>query len=295
MDTTQKHAWLIMAHGCFQGLQKLLQALDDEHNDIYVHIDRKAEGFSPALFDGIVKKANLYFTERIRVSWGGYSQVEAELLLLREATRQYHRYYHLISGADFPLKTQREIRDFFEEHDGTEFVRLDDKADLEDDVLPRVRYYYFFQELTGRTGGVIAGICSQLQKLLLKLQRLVGVNRIRNAELTFYKGENWFSITHELAVYVLGKEEMIRKLCFRGLCVDEVFLQTVAMNSPFQNRIPGNTLRFTDWNRGRPYTFTKEDFQLLISSDRLIARKFDYERSPEIVDMLWNHLRSIQK
>lgn len=38
-----KHAYLILAHGDFALLQCLVSALDDERNDLYVHVD-KGEG-----------------------------------------------------------------------------------------------------------------------------------------------------------------------------------------------------------------------------------------------------------
>ena len=35
-----KHAYLIMCHDNFKHLSKLLMALDDVRNDIYIHIDK---------------------------------------------------------------------------------------------------------------------------------------------------------------------------------------------------------------------------------------------------------------
>ena len=37
-----RHAYLIMAHHQFDFLKELLSALDDEANDIYLHLDQKA-------------------------------------------------------------------------------------------------------------------------------------------------------------------------------------------------------------------------------------------------------------
>ena len=41
-----KHAYLIMAHNEFYILEKLLKLIDDERNDIYLHIDKKAKNFN---------------------------------------------------------------------------------------------------------------------------------------------------------------------------------------------------------------------------------------------------------
>ena len=90
-----KHAYLIMAHGNFRILQALLTMLDDERNDIQVHIDKKVGVFIPTAFFECVKHAKLYFVKRINVSWGGYNQLRAELLLLKEAVKTEHAYYNL--------------------------------------------------------------------------------------------------------------------------------------------------------------------------------------------------------
>ena len=73
-----KHAYLILAHNEFGLLQTLISCLDDERNDIFVHIDRKVKEF-PTLK---VEKANLQVLEdRIDIRWGDVSMVEAEYAL----------------------------------------------------------------------------------------------------------------------------------------------------------------------------------------------------------------------
>lgn len=55
--------------------------------------------------------------ERTLVTWGGYSQINAELLLLQLATESgIYQYYHLISGSDLLIQTQDVFHDFFEKY-----------------------------------------------------------------------------------------------------------------------------------------------------------------------------------
>lgn len=65
-----RHAYLIIAHNQFSLLKKLLVALDDPRNDIFLHIDKKAKYDKRQLVE-TVKKAHLYFTKSIKVTWGG--------------------------------------------------------------------------------------------------------------------------------------------------------------------------------------------------------------------------------
>ena len=112
MDNRSRHAYLIIAHTQFGQLKKLLRMLDDGRNDIYVHIDSRAKDFRREDFDGLMAHAGLFFTERTSVIWGSYSQIRSELVLLRAAVPGHYGYYHLLSGADLPIKSQDEIHAF---------------------------------------------------------------------------------------------------------------------------------------------------------------------------------------
>jgi hypothetical protein len=82
-----KHAYLIIAHNNLRILKMLVSALDDPRNDIYIHIDRKVKGVRQWKRELVAKQATLIFTKRIRVNWGGHSQIRAEWILLQEATK----------------------------------------------------------------------------------------------------------------------------------------------------------------------------------------------------------------
>lgn len=201
--TTKRHAYMIMAHGNLSGLDKLISALDDIHNDIYVHIDKKSKCFHPERYTQFVQYARIIFVKRVKVNWGGYSQIKAELVLLREATKTQHSYYHLLSGADFPLKPQSEIRDFFASNEGKEFIRFDTAANQSGSFLDRVRYYYFFQDQIGRNNGLFYAILEKAQNYLLLLQNRLRIDRTKSSDYKMYKGTSWFSITHDMALFVL--------------------------------------------------------------------------------------------
>ena len=111
----KKHAYLIIAHNEFYILEKLIKLIDNEKNDIFLHIDKKVKNFDFKKFERMVKKSNLYFTKRIDVVWASSSQIKCELLMLEEATKKgNYSYYHLISGVDLPIKSQEYIHDFFD-------------------------------------------------------------------------------------------------------------------------------------------------------------------------------------
>ncbi len=285
----KKHAYLIMAHTQFELLKYLLQALDHENNELYVHVDVKAKDFEEKEFAKAVKRSKLTFTRRMDVQWGTISQIECELILLKEAVKTEHSYYHLLSGMDLPIKSKEEIFAFFETYEGLEFVD-EDEVCISERALDRIRYHHHF---IGKAGSVQ----DILGALEVKLQRLLGVNRLKRAKVTeFQKGRNWFSITHGLVELVVEKEAWIRDVFCNSVCGDELFLQTIARNSEYREKICNpNTMpeipdtRYIDWSRGsnnNPYIFRTEDYEELKQARGLFARKFDLTVDSEIVKLL---------
>lgn len=287
-----RHAYMIMCHNNFELLKKLLILLDDERNDIYLHVDKKAIKFDTDSVSSVVKRAQLMIINRVQVNWGGYSQIKVELMLLEQAVKKEHSYYHLLSGVDLPLKTQDEIYKFFEDNEGKEFVAIDDSTEMGGDFFDRIGQYHFLQDYIGRTSGYKSALLDFIELKLVSIQKLLHIKRKILKYGKIYKGSNWFSITHDFAVLLLSKKKEIKKKFGFGLCADELFLQTVIMDSPFKDKIINDCLRYTDWERGKPYTFTIEDSELLLSCGKLFARKFDYDSEPEIVEQIFNTLQS---
>lgn len=280
-----KFAYLIMAHKNDDTFQKLLSLLDDERNDIYIHVDKKSDMSSFIDSTVSILHSEIYFTDRIDVEWGAYSQIEAEICLFKAASKHNYQFYHLISGADLPIKSQDEIHEFFEKNRDKEFVKFENNKFLYHD---RVSLYYFFQKnLRDQSFETI------VNKLLNITQNLFKVKR--NRAISFQKGTQWVSITGELVTYIISKEEWIKRVFSHTLCSDEIFIQTLVHNSTyFKNRLYRKyydndacaNQRLIDWNRGTPYVFRKDDLDELLNSPFLFARKFDPVIDKEIIELI---------
>lgn len=169
---------------------------------------------------------------------------------------------------------------------------IDNSAETEKDFFDRIGQYHFMQDFIERTGGYRSALLERVELGMLNIQTFLHVNRLSKYK-KIYKGSNWFSITHPFAVYLLSKKTDIQRNFGFGLCADELFLQTIIMNSPFRDNMVNDCLRYTDWERGSPYTFSIEDYDILLSSGKLFARKFDYSFEPEIVDRIFDNLHYI--
>ena len=81
-----KHAFLIMAHNNLEILQTLVSMLDDERNDIFLHIDLKSNMLANHPMS--TSKARLFVLEhRVDVRWGNLSQIRTEYALREEALK----------------------------------------------------------------------------------------------------------------------------------------------------------------------------------------------------------------
>lgn len=84
-----KHAFLIIAHNEYPILEVLLSMLDDERNDIYLHIDKRAVGLYQKIKGFKIKKAGFYLIEKnMKVYWGDISLVKVEYLLFETALKK---------------------------------------------------------------------------------------------------------------------------------------------------------------------------------------------------------------
>ena len=280
-QTATRHAYLITAHDKPDQLKTLLGLLDDARNDIYLHIDRKANGFSENAMLNAAPKSRMFFVPRRDARWGSEVFIDVIVSLLVLAVREEHACYHLLSGADLPLKSQSEIHAFFAGHAGKEFVDFDRETIDETMLLQRIGRWNLRRPVRPLGKALFRAI----EPLWLGLQKLLGVNRLKGSGVAFQKGAVWFSITHGCAVYALQQAAKYRGYFTRSICADELWLQTVLANSPFMaNRAymgfgdEGRaTMRYVDWSGGgrSPRVLTMADYGALKQSGMLFARKFD--------------------
>lgn len=276
-----KYAYLIICHRSDASLRYLLKSIDDERNDIYVHVDAKARDFDFDKVKASVIHSELHFTRRINVTWGGYSQPEAELILLEAATQKHeYAFYHFLSGNDMCIKSQEEICRFFDQHPGKLFLTFCGE-DWNWKAEERVKYYHIEH---GRSAALKA-----LNVISLGIQKMTGINRLKHVDMQIVGGSNWCSLPHDFAMYLLEHRDVIHRIFHHSVCSDELFIHTLAYNSEYKDRIyllkinqqnddtdpdmfKANQ-RYIDWNRGKPYIFGEDDFDELMKVEYCFARK----------------------
>lgn len=270
--TQMKHTFLILAHNEWEILKILVNCLDDERNDIYVHFDRKVT-VVPELH---CEKAGLHvLKDRVTVYWGDLSVVKAEYKLLEAAYRNGpYAYYHLLSGVDLPLKSQDFIHQFFKENDGKEFIGYT-LTEINAEVVRKVQRWHLFP-LDFKNHN----ICKRISRAIwIRAQEAVGYKR--NKDVDFKKGSQWFCITEGLAKYVLEHKEWAMSTFSHTFCPDELVVQTLCWLSPYRENIYDLTddgkgcVRCIGWKDGQLHDWEMKDYDKLKLSDAMFGRKFN--------------------
>jgi hypothetical protein len=71
---------------------------------------------------------------------------------------------------------------------------------------------------------------------------------------------------------------------------DEVFFQTILLNSPLRDEIVDDDLRHVVWEEHGVALLGPERLDELAASPQLFARKFDVERDPGVLDLIDDRL-----
>ena len=300
-DIIMKHAFLIIAHNEYPVLEVLLSMLDDERNDIYLHIDKRATELFQQIKKVKMQKAGFYLIENpIKVYWGDISQVQVEYLLFETAlSHGPYAYYHLLSGTDLPIKSQDYIHAFFQQNAGKEFVGFWQDAAHQRDLERKVFRYYFFTKRLKDKEHLLHGITALIRNLILAVQKISHYRRKQTFE--FKKGGNWISITENAVKYLLQYKEIVLNRMKYTLCADEIFIQTILWNSPFRERMHctnnANTgsMREIDWEHGSPYIWQDHDYQTLINSNKIFARKFNSNQMGVVYKIQKLYLKQVPK
>lgn len=272
-----KHAFLIIYHNQLEVTNLLIESLDDQRNDIYIHVDLKISEIP--LWS--VKYANLFIIkDRVDVRWGDYSVVQAEINLFKSANnKRTYQYYHLLSGVDFCIKSQNFIHNFFKKHHGKEFIGFS-TYNYQNEVNIKVKKFHLFPQYYRSSNPIIYNLTRFLRYVCMQTQKLLAIKR--NTNINFKKGTQWVSITNDFVEYILKEEMNLKKIYKNTFCADEIYKQTLCWNSSFRDNVFTyenenlGCMRLIVWENRQIVEWNDDQFDELLSSELIFARKFNY-------------------
>ncbi len=292
-----KQAILIITHKDLDYLKELIKFFDDDFY-FYIHIDRKSQ-LSEKKITQLKNMKNVKFVSRkYNINWGEVNFTKSILLLAKEVTKNKEiEYVHLISGQDYPIKTPKEIKNILTKYKGMEFLGNfelpNDKWRLDNGGMDRIDYFNFYDIFNGKTK-----IGRITIRSLVKIQKILNFKRSRKNLPKLYGGSNWWTLSLPCLTYVVNFIENNPSYLKRfnyTFASDEIFFHTIIMNSPFQKNVINNDLRYIDWNRrngSKPAVLDQTDYDKMIKSDKIFARKFDPKISKDLLLSLNNNIHN---
>jgi hypothetical protein len=278
-----KNVILIHAHVNVDQLNLLIAQLDDERHSIYVNLDRKCD-IDPAS----VHPAARVVRERAAVRWADFSQVEQTLHSIAEIVATEQRFGHLvfISGQDFPVVGNEQLGDFLRLHGDRDFIH---NGRIGPDAWA-VQDRYEFHHYHGP---------SWTMAKLFRARRLAMdtfcLRRSMVGGLTPYGGSQWWMLTEAAVRYVvefIARNPQYERFMRTVHCADEMFFQTILLNSPRRDSVVNDHKRYLDWSDcergigGSPNVLTEADFDKIVASGALFCRKVVLPRSDGLIRKL---------
>lgn len=285
ISTKMNFVYYILAHHKPQQFQKLVAALLTDHVHILIHVDQKSDIRE---FMDVVSPTDrvIYCNHRNVVTWGGYGQIEA-ILRLMHLMYECHipaDYVHIMSGQDYVLRPNPEIFDFFERNRGKNFL---DAFPLPSprwshQGMDRINYFWYIEDM---------GFEKAAQ--YVHTQEIMKIKRPYLPNTRPYGGSAFWSLTGDCI-------QWLYQTCKEGdpwldyykytLFPEEMLFQTMLMNSENwkESVVLDNDLRAINWDDGPEYPriWRNEDFDRLIGSGKLFARKFDEQVDHVIIERL---------
>jgi hypothetical protein len=281
-----KQVFLIHAHKDLAQLNALVRQLRDDDFLIYVNVDRKS-AISPAWVDAGARCVR----QRIDVRWGGISQVEATLHSLRQILAEVPEFDKVIflSAQDFPLLPNDRLK--------AELAALSDHELL--DAMPLTeggwpvafRYQYFYREGGSRRERAACALANRVLRLCKRRRRMP-------AGLQAWGGSSWWALSRGCVQMVLeraGREPALLRFFANVLCPDEMFFQTLVMNSPWRERVLGENFRHIQWpeqGARNPKILDETDFDKIAAARAHFCRKLDSNSSAHLLPQLRSLLLS---
>lgn len=279
-----KIALLILAHKDMAQLQYLLETLAGGKFNIYLHLDKMAS-FTykdlPQLFTPILPN--------MRCSWGDYNVTIATIELLKKAYVDDNEYFVLMSGQDYPIKSLDHIFNFYSESLAMDYLHhmpLPNTYFGGNGGFDRLKYYFAPKRMPIELRERI--LFYALRKLN-RIQRKTGMYRKISSQ--YFGGENWFNLSRSTVKYLL--EYLLENPAYlqrykHTLLAEELVFQTILCSNNRLTSVVNNSLRYTKWQKGadHPDVLRMQDLDSLKTSEKLFARKFDFDIDREIVRIL---------
>lgn len=285
--------YAIIAHN---GPKQLLALIDricleaKEGDLIILHLDKRSSLWRECRSDfANHPSGKVRLVERpATVLWAHKSLVQAQILLLEAALKYDFDYFHLISGADWPVQSRAAIVSDIKAFGETRpiFASIFGEKDQH-----RMQHWWFdtrkfhFKNHP-RLAANVGRAQTRLSWITSRLWLGSGLSRSKYHESPWFKGGGWYSLPSDVVATVCYDGAKLLKsgrLSFTQ-CSDEHVVPTI-LSRRFADRIQQDH-RYINWLSGgdHPKVLTEDDKDAIANSGAWFARKFDSNVDPFFLD-----------
>ncbi len=234
-----KIAYLMLFHKDPRLFKRSIEMLSSEDCGFFVHIDRKSDIRE---FSDICGGNILFCEQRIPVHWAEFSQIDATMLLVRQALASSAKYDYFIflQGGTYPLRSGGYIRRLLEKNRGWEFMNLV-KMPAPGYPLSKINTLRYPSDKPVRRFATRA---------LAKLGLAERDYRKYLRGLEAYSGHACWALSKDACQYVAEfatSNPHVERYFQETFAPDESFFQTILGNSPLRSSIRKN-LVYADWS-----------------------------------------------
>jgi len=239
---------------------------------------------------------NFFAIFRYERSWGQFQVVDATLDSMKRLARFDYNYFINLSGQCYPLKPIDSVKRFL---DGKSYAYMATfKMPYPSLGLGRIRYSYYrnpFFSLCDIFLDKTFGKWKYETRRFVRhgyFLRFPRINKQLPYNLEPYGGSAYFCLPKKHVDYILEflrEKPSVLDFFKRAFAPDELFFQTIIMNSQLKDTVTNDNLRYIDWSKQGvplPAVLTIEDKEKLLDSPKLFARKFDIEVDAQILDSI---------
>lgn len=300
-------AFCILAHKNPEQLRCLVEALSSEPSTIILHYDRRAPAIEHSELAALAQAdSQVALIEPRKVNWGRWSQMQAQLDMMREALAVNAEWTHLltISGQDFPLQKVGAIDSILNEHPERSMIEWFDpfEGDRWKDARNRITRWHFDSDGLHRFLRV-PGIGRRVGGLLgwqNRIPFLPGIRRPIPKSFQWYGGSNHHNLSRAAVEYVVNdpRAKSIANRLRRSGFPEESYIQTALLNSPLAGTLLNTDRRAIFWERTdspSPRVLTVDDRPALQGAreqGQFFTRKLDIRVDADILHQLESDLFS---
>lgn len=286
-----KQGILITAYKNFDQLFEMIQWFD-KNFAIYIHIDKKRTLSKPMLSKIQSHPTVVMVSSEFSVNWGGINHLKSILHLASEGLKNPEiGTFHLITGQDHPIRSNAQFHEFFRKNRDSDFLenfKMPSKA-WRNGGMDRIIYYNFYDVLNAKKN-------LALIQRLVRMQARLGLKRKLSKHLPpLYGGSTYWSLSRATLSYVIAysrKDDLLLKRLKHTFCAEEIYFQTVVMNSENASRVVKNNLRFIIWEKRHgsiPAILDETDFDNIMEAEAFFIRKLEFPISSRLLEMVETH------